>query len=270
MDQTDLDKLYAIARQAGDAIMGFYRDGFEQSIKDDQSPLTQADLASNAIIVEALSTWSPSYPVVSEESPMPAEWPERYWLVDPLDGTKEFINRHGDFTVNIAWVEDGYPVAGVVYAPAQDRGHIASNAVGAYAIDADGSRRKINANAERSGSVKVAVSRSHMDDATLAVLERLRAHYGAVETLSLGSSLKLTMVAEGTVDLYVRKGPTSKWDTAAGQAVSEIAGASVMNLAKWERLNCLAIEPLNPSFAVCSPWMMEDPEGLVRLLDAKV
>ncbi len=270
MDQTDLERLYAIARKAGDAIMGFYRDGFEQSTKDDQSPLTQADLASNAIIVEALSAWSPAHPIVSEESPMPDSWPDRYWLVDPLDGTKEFINRHGDFTVNIAWVEDGYPVAGVVYAPAQERGHIASRTVGTYAIEPEGSMRKILANSENSGTVKVAVSRSHMDDATLAVIERLKAHYGSVETLSLGSSLKLTMAAEGIVDLYVRKGPTSKWDTAAGQAVAEAADAFVMNLDRWERLNCLAKETLNPPFAVCAPWLMKDPDQLARLLDAKV
>lgn len=246
-----LQPVLDIAREAGRRIMAVYVSAdFGVTHKDDQSPLTQADLAAHRYIVDALARLSSRYPVLSEEAADIAyaerrAW-TRYWLVDPLDGTKEFIKRNGDFTVNIALIDDGYPVLGVVHAPAIDTGYFAAEGAGAFRARADGPREAI-----RSRRVPLTptfvVSRSHKDAALEAFLAAAPAH----EALSKGSSLKFCQVAEGSADLYPRTGPTSEWDTAAGQCVAEQAGARVVRLPGQTRLRYNQKESLlNPLFAV--------------------
>lgn len=270
MNRQDLARLLAIARQAGVAVLRWYGEDVATSAKADSSPLTQADLDSNEVITQALSAWTTEVPIVSEETPFEGSWPERHWLVDPLDGTKEFLGRHGDFTVNIALVEGGFPTAGVVYAPAIDTGYAASQELGAFQTAGDGNWLKIDAKSSPSETVVVAVSRSHLDERTTDVVSKLSAVYGDVQTAPSGSSLKLVHIGEGRSDVYLRYGPTSKWDTAAGQAVAEGGGATVLDLVTGERMCCDTSGVLNNPFAVVSPWMMDDWERLAPLLMTKV
>ena len=221
------ERCIALAREAGDAIMKVYAQDFSIQTKDDDSPLTAADLASHRIILDGLTALTPDIPVVSEEA---AEIPwetrrawTRSWLVDPLDGTREFVKKNGEFTVNIALIEDGVPVMGVVYAPALDYLVHAERGVGAFLRDA-GEDVAIASTRPAAAPLRVAASRSHLDARTQALLERVGEH----ERLGLGSSLKFCRIAEGRVDFYPRFGPTSEWDTAAGQCVLEAAGGAVL------------------------------------------
>lgn len=221
------ERCIAIAREAGDAIMRVYAQDFPVEIKDDNSPLTAADLASHRIIVDGLQALTPDIPVLSEEAADIAwetrrEW-TRLWLVDPLDGTREFIKKNGEFTVNVALIENGEPVLGVVYAPALGYLVHAERGVGAFLRD-DGEDVAIQSTRPSAAPLRVAASRSHLDARTQALLERVGEH----ERMGLGSSLKFCRIAEGRVDFYPRFGPTSEWDTAAGQCVLEAAGGAVM------------------------------------------
>lgn len=218
----------ALAREAGRAIMAVYRDAFEVTRKDDRSPLTAADLAAHRILVDGLRRLDPACPVLSEESP-PDEvagrrgW-HRLWLVDPLDGTREFVKRNGEFTVNVALVEDGAPVLGVVHAPALDETASAVRG-GALLVERDG--RAVPQTAPRADRIpRVTASRSHGCLRSDAALARLGAH----ELLAAGSALKFIRVATGEADVYLRLGPTSEWDTAAGQCLVEAAGGRVLAL----------------------------------------
>jgi 3'(2'), 5'-bisphosphate nucleotidase len=219
----------AIAREAGRAIMQVYAGEFSVERKDDRSPLTEADLAAHRIIVQALRALTPELPVLSEESAEIAwserrEW-RRYWLVDPLDGTREFVKRNGEFTVNIALIEDSVPTIGVVHAPARgDLAH-AVRERGAFR-EVAGAREALRVR-DRDGALRVAGSRSHADPRTLRFLQRAGAH----ELVPLGSSLKFCLVAAGEADVYLRYGSTSEWDTAAGQCIVEAAGGQVTDLA---------------------------------------
>jgi 3'(2'), 5'-bisphosphate nucleotidase len=238
-----------IALEAGRAIMAVYDTGFTVSQKEDSSPLTQADLASHRCILERLAALTPELPVLSEEA---AEIPyaersrwDRYWLVDPLDGTKEFVKRNGEFTVNIALIEDGAPVLGVVHAPALGVTYLAAVGAGTFRIR-NGARQALRTRVTPPRPVLV-VSKSHRDASLDAFLARAPEH----EALSRGSSLKLCLVAEGSADFYPRTGPTSEWDTAAGQCVAEQAGAEVLSLPDWQPLRYNAKESLlNPGFVV--------------------
>lgn len=245
-----LDPVYDIAREAGHRILHVYTSAdFGITQKDDASPLTRADLAAHRCIVEKLAALTPDVPVLSEEdAQIPFEtrrrW-SRYWLVDPLDGTKEFIKRNGDFTVNIALIEDGFPVLGVVHAPALGLSYLAAVNAGSVRIDADG--RRALATRRTPAHPAFVVSRSHRD----AVLERFLTAAPPHEAVSRGSSLKFCQVAEGSADLYPRTGPTSEWDTAAGQCVAEQAGAQVIALPARTRLRYNTRDSLlNPCFAV--------------------
>jgi len=209
--------------------MAVYAQDFAVEHKDDDSPLTQADLASHRIIVEGLRRLAPDIPVLSEED---ADIPwsvrrgwTRHWLVDPLDGTREFVKKNGEFTVNIALVEGGRPVLGVVYAPVFDYLLHAQAGAGASLREGD---RDIDLCTRRPATVplRVAASRSHLDPRTAAALERM----GECERHGLGSSLKFCRIAEGCIDVYPRFGPTSEWDTAAAQCVLEAAGGAVLRL----------------------------------------
>jgi 3'(2'), 5'-bisphosphate nucleotidase len=223
-----LADLTALARQAGDAILAVYEsDDFHIESKQDSSPLTAADLAAHRVLVEGLRRLTPQIPVLSEES-SDIPWAtrqgwSRHWLVDPLDGTKEFIKRNGEFTVNIALIEGGEPTLGVVYQPTTGITWTGARGLGAARAQGQGAAHPIQARAAASPLV-VSVSRSHPEPA----LEALLAQIGPHERRALGSSLKLCLIAEGAVDLYPRLGPTSEWDTAAAQAVLEAAGGVML------------------------------------------
>ncbi|HEY1075209.1 MAG TPA: 3'(2'),5'-bisphosphate nucleotidase CysQ [Fontimonas sp.] len=244
-----LDSIIALAREAGERIMEVYNADITVTHKEDRSPLTQADLAAHGAIVAGLARLTPDIPVLSEEG---ADTPyatrsgwNRYWIVDPLDGTKEFIKRNDEFTVNIALVEHHEPVLGVVYAPALDVTYAGARGLGALR-ERNGQREKITTR-RCADTPYFVVSRSHRDEALEALLAKLPAH----EAVSTGSSLKFCLVATGEADLYPRTGPTSEWDTAAGQCVAECAGAEVLKLPELTPLRYNEKESLlNPGFVV--------------------
>ena len=223
-----LDRAIEIARAAGAVIMTFYRCGTEVRSKEDASPVTAADEAADALITNALRELTPTTPVVSEESAQQfnARAPGRiFWLVDPLDGTREFIANRDEFTVNIALVKDGRPILGVVFLPA--RNELYAGAVGRGALMIDGSgHRPIHCRPLPAEGAVVAVSRSHGDTAADSALLSGVNVAGQVQA---GSALKFCLVARGDADLYPRAGRTMEWDTAAGQAVLEAAGGSVVD-----------------------------------------
>ncbi|MEM7196619.1 MAG: 3'(2'),5'-bisphosphate nucleotidase CysQ [Pseudomonadota bacterium] len=254
-----LPLMEAAARSAGAAILEVYaEDDFGVETKGDDSPLTRADLAAHRIILAALEAGASDVPVLSEESTdvtyeERSTW-EKYFLVDPLDGTKEFINRNGEFTVNIAYIEFGVPVQGVVYVPVKDVLYEGDqlNSTGAR-VTRDGQSEPIKARVlESTSSLTIVASRRHGGDALEKCLEVLRQHFDEIDTTNMGSSLKLCLVAEGKADLYPRLAPTSEWDTAAAQAVVEAAGGQVVDVS----LNTLRYNAkediLNPFFYVIS------------------
>lgn len=229
MTEQLLPQVIELAKKAGDAIMRIYRRSANDIVfKDDNSPLTEADLTSDRLITEGLTKINPNWPVLSEESAdIPfarrSDW-HRFWLVDPLDGTKEFIKRNDEFTVNIALVENGLPVLGVVFAPALDICFYGAKGQGAYVERNQLPVRRIFvADMDEQEAVKVVASRSHCDDRIAGLLERL----GRYEYISMGSSLKICLVAEGAAHFYPRLGPTMEWDTAAAHAIVNEAGGTV-------------------------------------------
>ena len=230
------DALADIARRAGREIMAVYATDFAVRGKVDTSPVTEADERAEALIVPALRALAPDLPVVAEEAVAAGHVPvvgERFWLVDPLDGTKEFVSRNGEFTVNIALVEHGVPVLGVVYAPALDRMFVGASGTGAADgvaqawVEHAGARRAIACRAVPSEGLTVVASRSHGD---AAALDAFLAGRRVAALASAGSSLKLCLVAAGEADLYPRLGRTMEWDIAAGHAVLAAAGGRVTRL----------------------------------------
>ena len=224
------DAVIALARAAAAAILAIYDAGFDVTHKADDSPLTAADLASHHCIVDGLARLTPGIPVLSEESAEDGSAADRHawsrlWLVDPLDGTREFIKRNGEFTVNIALIEDGVATFGVIQAPATGALWWGGAGLGAFARDTAGHDRALRVRAPASAPLRVAASRSHRDARTEAFMARM----GEVEAVGVGSSLKFCRLAEGAIDLYPRFGPTSEWDTAAGQAIVEGAGGAVLD-----------------------------------------
>lgn len=240
-----LEEVKDIARDAGAAIMDIYRsDDFDVQKKADDSPLTKADLAAHNIICEGLRALDIQYPVISEESSA-ISWAQRkhwcrYWLVDPLDGTKEFIKRNDEFTVNIALIEKGVPILGVVYAPALDAMYTGERDRGAFLND-----KAISVATQEPETLRVVGSRSHPSQETTDWLDALGKPY---EMLAVGSSLKLCLVAEGKADIYPRLGPTSEWDTAAAHAVLSAAGGDVLTLNGEPLLYNQKEDYLNPHF----------------------
>lgn len=216
-----------IARRAATAILEVYRSDFAVECKDDSTPLTAADLAAHRVIIEGLAALTPDLPVLSEESAA-IGWSERsrwrrYWLVDPLDGTREFVKRNGEFTVNIALIDEHRPVLGVVQTPVTGELACAWEGGGAW-VDANAKVRHVATRPRRSPYV-VACSRSHASERETGLLARL----GPCARMPLGSSLKFVRIAAAEADLYLRLGPTSEWDTAAGQCVLEQAGGAVLD-----------------------------------------
>ncbi|MEJ2592306.1 MAG: 3'(2'),5'-bisphosphate nucleotidase CysQ [Candidatus Thiodiazotropha sp.] len=257
-----LDDLLQLARDAGDAILKIYNTDFEVERKQDNSPLTEADLASHHTIVNALQRLTPEIPVLSEESAsIPFEtrrdW-QRYWLIDPLDGTREFVKRNGEFTVNIAYIEAHQPVLGVVYAPVLDRIYYGISGEGAWKQEAGAPAEAIRVAGELRRPAQVAGSRSHAGDSLKRFLDKLGEH----ELVSMGSSLKLCLVAEGVADIYPRLGPTSEWDTAAAQAVVEAAGGRVTTLDLQPLRYNTKDSLLNPHFLVFGDRTVNWPDYL--------
>lgn len=281
-----LKKLQEIAYQAGQAIMEIYNsEDFNVEVKGDGSPLTRADKAAHLVIAEGLEEHFPEIPILSEEGKnIPYEarksW-RTFFLVDPLDGTKEFIKRNGEFTVNIALIEDGNPIAGVVYAPVLDRMYAAKiDASGHWQLEtsSDASKEqvsslksKVSSSSEAKESQlqvaggqqpeeklatrnqkphRVVASRSHNNELTEAFIEEKRKEFGAVEIVPMGSSLKICLVAEGKADVYPRLAPTMEWDTAAAHAIALAAGCSVLEYESNTPLKYNKENLLNPFFVV--------------------
>jgi len=258
---TDLDqlqRLVGIARAAGEEILKVYDSDFDVVRKDDGSPLTLADQHANAVIEAGLEQLQPVLPIVSEESERPPhevrnEW-RHYWLVDPLDGTKEFTKRNGEFTVNIALIADGEPIMGVVHVPVTGVTYYASHEAGAFKQTGDGEAEPISVRGYDGGKAVVVASRSHLNPLMHEFFEQLDDY----ETLSMGSSLKLCLVAEGKADVYPRLGPTSEWDTGAAHCVVNCAGGKVTDL-DGAHLQYNKTDILNPWFVVSGggdyPWL---------------
>lgn len=247
-----------IARLAGDKILEIYESDYTIEHKHDNTPLTTADLAADQIIYKALQALTPDIPILSEESKPPAfnirrQW-QRYWLVDPLDGTREFIKRNGEFTVNIALIENHKSILGVINVPVLKTDYFAWRNGGAFKITPGQKKQAIHCRKANKNQLVIAGSRSHVSDNLKAYLEKL----GDIKLLSIGSSLKSCRVAEGTVDLYPRLGLTSEWDTAAAHCIVDEAGGYITQTDGSELLyntkDCL----LNPEFFVFGdndiPW----------------
>ncbi|MEX0387196.1 3'(2'),5'-bisphosphate nucleotidase CysQ [Spiribacter onubensis] len=264
MDTQDIDRLseaaVEIAESAGREILSIYASGFEVEAKADDSPLTTADNAAHHLIVERLGELTPDIPVISEEGGIPSYetrrgW-RRYWLVDPLDGTREFVKRNGEFTVNIALIEHQAPAIGVVHAPVLSttwmglRWPVIGEESGtqrcrAERRDAEG-RHDIRTRRVDAARLTVVVSRSHRHPRVEELLQRLP----EFETRSMGSSLKFCLVAEGAADCYPRFGPTSEWDSAAAQCVVEAAGGMVIRTDGVALRYNAKESTLNPNFVV--------------------
>jgi 3'(2'), 5'-bisphosphate nucleotidase len=248
-----VEPVVATAIRAGTAILEVYATNFDVEAKDDDSPLTKADMSAHRSIMEGLRELTPDMPVISEESGLPdfdvrSTW-QRYWLVDPLDGTREFVKRNGEFTVNIALIENHRPVLGIVHVPVMGKTYIGCAGKGAELRSADGGQRAIRTAVESASPVRVVGSRSHRGASLDGFLEKL----GDFEMVPMGSSLKFCLVAEGAADLYPRLGPTSEWDTAAAQAVVEQAGGAVLQLDGKPLMYNAKSDILNPHFLVAGP-----------------
>lgn len=252
-----IDELLNVARDAGAAILEIYKQDFEVIEKADNSPLTLADQRSNEVIMKGLSELYPEIPVISEENKL-LPYADRkawgmFWLVDPLDGTKEFIKKNDEFTVNIALIENGRPVFGIVYVPVTD--------VMYYGLDGDGSYKQSGSDAKEKltstpthytdkDSIVVVASRSHLTQEVQDFVDELREKGKEVEFLSAGSSLKFCLVAEGKADVYPRFGPTMEWDTGAAHAVALGAGRDVLRADTKQPLSYNKEDLLNPWFIV--------------------
>lgn len=225
----DLEKIASIAKEAGEAVMRIYTEDFKVSYKEDNSPLTSADLKANEIILKRLSENYPSLPTLSEESEtVPYEvrkhW-QYYWCIDPIDGTKEFVKKSGEFTINIALIHKNEPVLGVVYAPVLNVLYIAKKDEGAFKYIGK-SKEKLEKKRVNLKTLNIATSKSHLDTKTKKFIKELSSSY-VVNQTAIGSSLKICLIAEDKMDIYPRCGKTMEWDTAAAHAILKEAGGEI-------------------------------------------
>lgn len=264
------------AIKAGETIEDIYiHDDFELEIKQDKSPLTEADKAANAIINRFLKTTT--IPIISEENKKIAyvkrkHW-ETCWIVDPLDGTKEFLKKNDEFTVNIALIEHGKPILGVIFSPISKELYYA-NVIEKKAFkiilntDYDDSINwfddifRIIPEKRDDSTIKIIGSRSHMNDTTKIFMEKLNAYYSSIDIISKGSSLKFCLIAEGKADIYPRFAPTMEWDTAAGQAICEAIGIRVISKNTFRDLRYNKPNLLNGDFIVCNNAITFDKEWI--------
>lgn len=263
----DLTKLLELsidaALRAGEKTLKFYNSEIDVIVKDDNSPLTLADLEANQVIMDYLTPTD--IPILSEENKIIGfeerkDW-KKFWLVDPLDGTKEFINKRSEYTVNIALIKDGHPILGVVYAPVLNLLYYGTKENGSYKAitkkDFNSKKATKVSTQLKTGKlpkkINVVGSRSHLSEETKSFIERLEKHIPVEGFESYGSSLKLCMIAEGIADIYPRLGPTMEWDTAASHAVAIFAGSSVIEIEKAGPLIYNKENLLNPFFIVFNP-----------------
>ena len=247
-------ELLNIAIDAGKEILNIYNDEIIVNSKEDKSPITQADINSNDIIVNRLKKLESNIPILTEESVV--EWKNRkdwikYWLIDPLDGTKEFINRNGEFTVNISLIENNYPIFGIIYSPVKSLLYYALKNNGCYKLKTNSNLstlknfNKINIHKEKKTTTKIIGSRSHSSKEFLNWVEKKFSNF---ELITIGSSLKFCILAEGKADIYPRFGPTSEWDIAAGHIILEEAGGKLKTIDNKDILYNTKDDILNPHF----------------------
>ena len=268
LDLQLLNAVNEIAIAAGSEILDVYNSGqaIDVSKKQDDSPLTDADRRAHFLIVDRLSSLTPDIPLLSEESDaidyeLRKSW-QRYWLVDPLDGTKEFINRNGEFTVNIALIENGQSVAGVVYVPVSGISYFGGIGIGAWKQDANQQDSKAQSIVSRpmreSFGVRIVASRRHLGEQLNALVGKVENHFGKATLLSMGSSLKMCLLAEGSADIYPRMAPTCEWDTAAAHGILFAAGGEIVDLQFRPLRYNSKPELLNPFFIALAdrtyPW----------------
>ncbi len=249
LKEINLEDIVAIAKEAGDAIMEIYKKDFAVEYKEDDSPLTEADTKANEIICNALEKLYPNMPIMSEENKQTEyevrkNW-EYYWCIDPIDGTKEFIKKNDEFTVNIALVHKHTPVLGVVYAPAIDEMYKAKKGEGAFK---NGEKLPLKTNPHPEEKLHVVASKSHLSQETQEFIDSLETK--EIEQVSKGSSLKLCMVATGEADIYPRLAPTMEWDTAAADAIVREAGKMTYSYETNQPMNYNKENLLNPWFVV--------------------
>ncbi len=255
LSRIDLEAVIALAQQAGEAIVEVYGHGdLNVDTKGDGSPLTLADRRSHQCIETGLQHLTPDIPLLSEESEKSAfetrcQW-ERFWMVDPLDGTREFIRRHPEFTVNIALIEHQRPVLGVVHVPVSGITYFATHTTGAFRRDPNGITTRLAVRPHNPADTILVVSRSHEGEHVRRYRKSLEQWVGPVSLIHMGSSLKICRVAEGGADIYPRLGPTSEWDTAAAHCVLEAAGGRLIRL---DGSSLIYNKPniLNPWFFAC-------------------
>lgn len=252
----EISPLLDAVKKSGEAILEIYATDFNVEIKGDDSPLTAADKAANEVLMDYVTAHTPEIPVISEEN-KEVEYSERkdwtrFWLIDPLDGTKEFIKKNGEFTVNIALIENGTPILGVVYQPTTSTFYLGIPGEGSWKMDVEGNVEKLGENAHYKSlsDIKVVASRSHLSDDVVAFVDALKSEGKSVDFLSAGSSLKFCLVAEGKADVYPRLGPTMEWDTGAAHAVALGAGRDVCIAGEETRLQYNKENLLNPYFIV--------------------
>lgn len=249
LEQIDIQVIKDIAQKAGDAIMEIYLKDFDIAYKDDKSPLTEADIKANTIICAELQKRYPKIPLMSEENKEICyedrkDW-QYYWCIDPIDGTKEFIKKNDEFTVNIALIHGNTPVAGIVYAPAINEMYWAKKGEGAFK---NGQKLPLHHNHNKEKSLRVVASKSHLSEETQAFIDSLETE--SIEQVSKGSSLKLCMVAEGIADIYPRLAPTMEWDTAAADAIVRESGKMTFQFENNAPLVYNKEKLLNPWFVV--------------------
>ncbi len=242
----------AIAKEAGEAIIKIYNSNFDYQLKKDLSPITAADNLSNNIIIKRLKLLTPEIPILSEEScnipyPIRQQWTQ-FWLVDPLDGTKEFINKNGEFTVNIALIEQNIPILGVIHIPVTGETYWGSATNGSFYTKEDNNVRQINVSKNLKNPVRILASRSHPSKALDSLLSKIKDY----EIIYRGSSIKFCLIASGKADLYPRLGPTSEWDTAAGEAIVSFAGGYTLTKNGLPLAYNSKESLLNPNFLVSS------------------
>ena len=250
----ELLKISNISVEAGRIILDFYNKNLNITFKADESPLTQADLASHKLITDSIKKITPNIPILSEEEfiewDLRKKW-KKYWLIDPLDGTKEFIKKNGEFTVNIALIENNRPILGVIYAPASNELYFAKKNFGSYKIltskqlNTLDNAKKISIKINKTNKVKIIGSRSHSNP----ILQKwVSKNFNDFQILQKGSSLKFCLIAEGFADIYPRFGPTSEWDIAAGHIILEEAGGKLKSIYNKEILYNEKEDILNPNF----------------------
>lgn len=252
-----IQEIIKIAEQAGNAILEIYHKDFSIEYKDDKSPLTDADKVSNQIIIDELKRLSPNIPIISEENKLTEyserkNWP-KCWLVDPIDGTKEFIKKNGEFTVNIALIENGEPILSVLGVPAQNKIFYAEKGNGSFVIE-NATTKALKINDKITDTIRIVGSRSHQTPELLAYVEEQNSKFKNVEFVAAGSSLKFCLIAENKADVYPRLGPTMEWDTAAGQLIATEAGAEVL---VWETEQPLIYNREN----LLNPYFIVQPKG---------